>query len=75
MTVLTRPAGMALRDWADQVSLDLDAYGYVTKLQDDKWQDWAVQFLNNSALGRNIPNPYWFNDWHEWAERFCGVSL
>lgn len=72
---LTRPHGMTLRDWADQVSLDLDIYGYVTKLEGEDWQNWGVQFLNNGAIGRNIPSPYGFDNWLDWAERFCGVSL
>ena len=29
-----------------------------------------MQFLNNTALGRNFPNPYDFKDWQEWADRF-----
>lgn len=75
MTPVTRPTGMSMSDWADQVTLDLDRYGYVSKLQGDDWQGWAVQFLNNVALGRNLPDPYGFEDWLEWAERFCGVML
>jgi hypothetical protein len=73
MTVITRPSYMALRDWADQMSTDLAQFGVVGQLQDEnKWQDWAVQFLNNSSLGRNLPNPYGFDKWDDWAERFCG---
>lgn len=72
MIVLTLPSYMSLRDWADQICLDLDMTGPISKLTDEKaWQDWAVQFLNNITLGRNLPNPYSFADWREWAERFC----
>ena len=70
---ITRPTYMPLQDWADKMCTDLAQYGVVGRLQDEKaWQDWAVQFLNNASLGRNIPNPYGFEDWKEWAERFCG---
>lgn len=72
---LTLPTGMALQDWADQVALDLDSYGALGRLDDvDNWQNWAMQFLNNTTLGRNFPLPYDFDDWREWAERFCQAT-
>ena len=74
MINITRPTGMKLRDWADQISMDLDTYGIFGKLMDDnKWQDWGVQLLAPLSLGGfNIPSPYQFGDWKEWAERVCG---
>lgn len=70
---VTLPTMMTLSDWADQTMLDLDYYGILGHLDDEsKWQDWAMQFLNNTSLGRNLPNPYQFDDWREWAERMCG---
>lgn len=72
---LTLPTGMQLQDWADQVALDLDSYGALGRLDDvDNWQNWAMQFLNNTTLGRNFPLPYDFDDWREWAERFCQAA-
>jgi len=72
---LTLPTGMALQDWADQVALDLDSYGALGRLDDvTNWQNWAMQFLNNTTLGRNFPLPYDFDDWREWAERFCQAA-
>lgn len=72
MTTITRPSYMELTDWASQIALDLDSYGAFGRLDDPtKWQDWAMQFLNNTSLGRNFPIPYDFKDWREWAERFC----
>jgi len=67
------PTGLTLQDWADQVSLDLDRYGAMSKIAGDEWQNWGVQLLNNSSLGHNIPNPYQFDNWSDWAERLCGV--
>lgn len=68
--IITLPTNMNLMDWSSQVILDLDSYGVFGRLQDpDRWQDWGVQFLNNTTIGRNLPNPYGFNDWKEWAER------
>lgn len=72
---VTLPTGMGLRDWADQITLDLDPYGTFGRLDDeDQWQNWAMQFLNNMTLRENFPIPYSFENWREWAERFCQVS-
>ena len=72
---VTLPTGMGLRDWADQITLDLDPYGTFGRLDDeDQWQNWAMQFLNNMTLRENFPIPYSFESWREWAERFCQVS-
>jgi hypothetical protein len=74
MIRVTLPTGMALRDWADQIALDLDPYGAFGRLDDDaQWQDWAMQFLKNSSLKENFPVPYNFDNWQDWAERFCQV--
>lgn len=69
--MITRPTNMKLIDWADQICLDLDSSGSIGKLMDeDEWQNWGVQFLNNLALGGNIPSPYAFKNWQDWADRF-----
>lgn len=73
MTIrVTLPVNMNLRDWADQIALDLDSFGAFGRLSDEtKWQDWAMQLLNNTSLNENIPTPYNFVNWRDWAERFC----
>lgn len=75
MTIhLTLPVGLELRDWADQVILDLDDLGAFGKLESDDWQDWAVQFVGNTGLGTySPPNPYQFDNWQDWAERFVNT--
>lgn len=70
--LLTRPSGMALQDWADQIVLDLDLFGSFSKLEGDDWQTWATQFLNNAVIGANPPMPQQFDAWDDWAERFVG---
>ena len=71
---VTLPTYMSLRDWADQISLDLDSYGTFGRLDvEENWQNWAMQFLNNLSLKENFPIPYNFQDWRDWAERFCQV--
>lgn len=70
--MITQPFLMTLDDWASQVLVDLGRYGVFGRLTDDsRWQDWAVQFINNSRIPGSIPNPYQFKNWREWAERFC----
>lgn len=71
--MITRPTGMQLREWADRVTQDLDIYGVAGRILGDNWQDWAAQFLNNASIKGNLPNPYQFADWREWAERLCEV--
>lgn len=73
--MITRPTGLTLNDWADAIVLDLDRYGAFGRLSDEDWQGWGVQFLNNSLIGKNLPNPYGFLDWREWAERLCSTTL
>jgi hypothetical protein len=68
----TLPTNLSLRDWADQITLDLDPYGAFGRLDiEDQWQNWAMQFLNNMTLRENFPIPYNFENWRDWAERFC----
>lgn len=71
--MIVRPVNITLRDWADSVSLDLGVYGIVGKIDEDDWQAWGVQFTNNVGIGKNMPNPYQFEDWRDWAERMCEV--
>lgn len=71
--MIVRPVGISLQDWADSVALDLGIYGVVGKITDDDWQSWAIQLCNNVGIGKNIPNPYQFEQWDEWAQRLCEV--
>jgi len=70
--VITQPVIIGLRDWADQIVLDLDNYGPLMRLDDEtKWQEWGTQFCVISGLSqKNIPNPSDFDDWRIWAQRF-----
>jgi hypothetical protein len=69
---ITLPGQLSLLDWADQVALDLDPYGSFGRLDNkDAWQEWAMNILNTSTIKGNFPVPYDFDDWRDWAERFC----
>ncbi len=71
---VTLPTNMELRDWADQIALDLDPYGAFGRLDvEENWQNWGMQFVNNMTLRENFPIPYDYADWREWAERICQV--
>ena len=63
---------MELGDWADQIVLDLDNFGSFGKLMPNViWQEWAIQLVANVGLSKyNPPNPYSYDDWELWAERF-----
>jgi hypothetical protein len=73
--LITLPVIIGLQDWADQIVLDLDAYGPIPRLiSEELWQDWAVSFCVISGISqKNPPNPYYFSDWREWASRFAQV--
>ena len=73
--MITQPAIMGLRDWADQVNMDLSTYGVLMRLDDEtKWQEWGQQFCVISGLSqKNVPDPFYYTDWREWAQRFVGV--
>lgn len=73
--MITQPVMIELRDWADQVVLDLDSFGPIRRLgEDGDWQTWGTQFQTISGLSqKNPPDPRYFNDWREWATRLYGV--
>ena len=66
------PDGMQVQEWTDKTTLILEKYGAVSRLDDpDRWQDWAARAISLVGLqGNNCPNPYQFDDWRSWAERF-----
>lgn len=70
---ITLPVGMELTDWADQITFDLDNQTALTKLlNEDEWQDWAVQFVTATGLSvYNVPTPYAFFQWTDWADSLC----
>lgn len=71
------PRGMEnARDWADFVTLPLEAIGVTPRrlLDPDNWQDWAFNLIQSSSLqGFNVPDPRGFDDWRDWAFRFNQV--
>lgn len=74
--MITQPVLIGLRDWADQICLDLDNFGPLSRLDDEtKWQEWGLQFCVISGLSqKNIPNPYTYENWKDWAERLVQMT-
>ena len=73
---VTLPVGIGLKDWANCLITDFIAFGAFDPLADEtKWQDWATQFLNATNLIEDFPDPYMYDDWREWAERFVQTTL
>ena len=75
---VTLPVGIGLKDWADCLIIDFDAFGIYQPLDDpDKWQDWANQYNKASRLIEDFPDPYTYDvtQWQEWAERFVQTTL
>ena len=66
------PKGLTVTEWTDYVGSDLWEFGQVPKLLDPKnWQDWGASVLGMTSIsGINLPNPYNFTNWQEWAMRF-----
>ncbi len=65
------PRGLTLLQWADATILALEPTWGVGKLIDERsWQDWATQLYRAAPfVGRELPDPYQFTDWSEWAMR------
>ena len=73
---VTLPVGISLKDWANCLITDFIAFGAFDPLDDEtKWQDWATQFLNATNLIEDFPDPYLYDDWRKWAERFVQTTL
>jgi len=60
---------VSFEEWADDNHDTLADYGYLPKAGDD-WLDWSSAVMLMGALTVfNIPDPYQFTDWREWAIR------
>jgi hypothetical protein len=66
------PRGMNFVDWSDRMNLILDPLRIAVRFfEGDNWQDWAAQLVDSPGLPEhNLPMPYQFGNWEEWAMRF-----
>lgn len=69
------PRGMTVVEWADRMSLVLDSMVIPERLDNpEEWREWATNIIDTPNFeGQNVPNPYQFDDWVEWAMRFNQV--
>lgn len=65
------PRNMSVKDWADSVILSVtDAWSFGRLDDENEWQSWAKAFCTAPGYSqRNVPDPYKFDDWREWAMR------
>jgi len=65
------PRNMKLRDWADSIILSVsDGWSFGRLENENEWRDWAIGFVRASGYSqRNVPDPYLFDDWKDWAQR------
>lgn len=65
------PLGLTVQQWTDMNALYLSKFGAIPRVENDDWREWAVQLLNLPTIhGINIPSPYQYQDWTEWAHAF-----
>lgn len=72
MGALTRPQHLDFVDWANQIVLDLSKSDYLMRpVSLQAWQEWGQAMVQVPFIAAfNPPNPYWFEQWQKWAERF-----
>ncbi len=69
------PRYMTVTEWADRMNLLVDPICLPERLDDpEEWQDWATNLMDSCTNeGQNIPDPYAYDNWMDWAERFNQV--
>lgn len=74
MTVID-PRYFDVMTWTDRMAQILGPITPPEKLVNaEEWREWAVNLLDTPTKeGQNAPNPYQFDSWQEWAERFNQV--
>ncbi len=70
--MIPQPMDMTLQQWTDAAVLALDNFDSIGRMFGEDWQDWGVRLMTPLSLsGLNLPDPYGFTDWREWAQRLC----
>lgn len=72
--ILIRPYGLSLKEWCDRTVGILQQLGFTAQLNGNDWRGWGLALMRSAVSNKGqIPNPYAFNDWQEWAVRVNGV--
>ena len=71
-------------EWADVMTGQLGFFTDPVQGTDDqfeilddpeKWQGWACGVFGGvDALGQDVPDPYAYDNWREWAERMFSTT-
>lgn len=75
--MIVDPRGMDVMTWTSQVTPLLDRFGPVGVLQrPEEWQLWATHVMIQIGLQKltDLPNPYTYVDWRNWADRFNQIT-
>lgn len=66
------PVGISMTDWADSTALELDKYGPVFRLDDERdWRTWASYVVGIPQVQTvDPPTPAQFSSFRDWAQRF-----
>lgn len=66
------PRGLTVKQWCDFNVPLLAQYGQVPFLTvESEWQHWGEVISKNPGIAAfNPPNPRFFDDFYDWAERF-----
>lgn len=85
--MIVDPSGFGQHEviaWADIMAGHLGFFSDITNGSDanferlddpDEWQDWAMGVFGGSdPLGQDVPDPYAYDNWKEWAERMFATT-
>lgn len=61
--------------WASLVVELLSEYNLSDPIAEDGWQSWAVQLLglSDDTASDEVPDPYGFSNWRDWAARWIQI--
>lgn len=64
--------GLTVQQWTDAASNGLWNLGPVSRMSPGSdWRQWALSALGTAAAnGIVLPDPYQFDDWRRWANRY-----
>lgn len=66
------PHGLTVQEWCDYMVDEVLHFGQAPFLQDEReWQQWGQEINKLPGVAKhNPPNPAFFNNFYDWAERF-----
>jgi hypothetical protein len=70
---LASPVGLQFVEWAAVAVEQLSSYGLPSASSDLEWQAWATNFSNGTLPGSQVPDPYGFSTWQDWAHALIGT--